>query len=117
MKKIFLILFVVSVSLCSFAGASMIPNKAHMDAEITCLDCHGIEDPEERAPQSSCRSCHDDYKGKEIVVVDGGWERPINPHNAHYGDTDITRCTSCHAIHEESRLSCNNCHQFDLKMK
>ena len=100
--------------------------KAHADNSLTCADCHKTENPDKRAPASSCKGCHENQGGtyKGILGDDGkpvkkdysesAGTRNVNIHDSHQGEI---RCTACHTYHKEPVLYCNECHSFDVKVK
>lgn len=85
----------------------------HQAAGVKCTVCHG---PDEKNPQEptteTCIGCHP----KDALVKKTAGVKPTNPHvSPHYGaDLD---CTNCHAGHAEPENYCNQCHQFDFKVK
>lgn len=99
--------------------------KKHADANVTCHDCHqasivqqaeegvkyvtgSYETPMEKRkfPNEFCIKCHnmDEVKEKTNFEFKG---KKANPHDAHVGDQD---CNECHSMHQESKLSCTECH-------
>jgi hypothetical protein len=102
---------------------------AHKDDELECLDCHetnvaqqieefgkwvtgDFSDPmamTKTGTREFCSrtGCHDDYEAIQAATVDyNGSAR--NPHDSHYGDS--LECYSCHRVHRDSTLYCNECH-------
>ena len=114
-KIIYILIFIAFAGTLALANVSITPNRAH--ADVICADCHFTDAPDHRAPDKGCIACHEVYQGETLVVMDSGFEREVNPHSSHYGNTKDMRCTSCHSIHAASRLSCNNCHMMDLQVK
>ncbi len=54
-----------------------------------------------------------DVKPKDVKPKD---VKPTNPHmSPHYQDT--LDCTNCHLMHSEPDNFCNQCHQFDFKVR
>lgn len=96
--------------------------KAHESAGLECESCH-----QSKNVADSCISCHEnaegtyrgeiDAKGNSIPkeYKEAGKTRLAAIHDSHGGNI---RCTVCHTSHEEPKaLYCNNCHQFDIKVK
>ncbi len=88
--------------------------------KIECNACHGETKRKTTPAMSVCESCHG--SASEIAEqtkrpADAGHSVEPNPHNSlHYG-TDLP-CTYCHQEHKESKIYCNQCHEFEyLKMK
>ena len=111
MKKFFIMAAVV-FAMCSFALAQAdkkITSAVHADLE--CADCH-IEKPESEAPDmDTCFECHESYD----AVAELTSKLYNNPHDSHKGEPE---CSTCHSMHGQSRLSCNDCHSFDnMKLK
>jgi len=88
---------------------------AHSEAGLACVDCHGTDTPDKKAPASACMTCHADHKGEVREYTNNGIKVKVNPHASHQGDL---RCTLCHKIHSPSKLYCNQegCHAFDNDM-
>ncbi|MDR1421883.1 MAG: cytochrome c3 family protein [Coriobacteriales bacterium] len=103
--------------------------SAHKDAGLECLDCHesnmaqqveelgkwvsgDFQDPlamTKAGTREFCSQsgCHDDLEAiKGQTVGYNGSAR--NPHDSHY--EDLLECYSCHRVHRESTLYCNQCH-------
>jgi len=116
-NKIVTIVFIVS--LMAIAGTSYSGDKTlrglHNEAQLECIDCHGVEEPVKRARASACKNCHEDHKGEVKTYYNNGQPVEVNPHDSHQGEL---RCTLCHKIHEPSVLYCNQsgCHSFDNNM-
>jgi hypothetical protein len=99
---------------------------AHAEAGDECLDCHepaideqvgevmkwisgDFKDPlpmTKTGTRAFCLVCHDSEEIKASTVNYGGSSR--NPHDSHYGDA--LECYSCHRVHQQSTLYCNECH-------
>lgn len=82
--------------------------ERHIGKGIQCNSCHGSGDKSRPVRKAACLTCHQSY---EALAKRTEKDHP-NPHFNHYGDRD---CTTCHKGHQPSTLSCNQCHQFDLK--
>ena len=80
----------------------------HAARGMGCEACYADNDKTRPVRKDACLKCHGSYESMarrtEKVVP--------NPHFNHYGDRD---CTTCHKGHQHSVVSCNACHQFDLK--
>lgn len=80
----------------------------HQSAGLDCTICHGAElDVSEVPPMSLCLSCHGSYDAVAALTSD----LVPNPHHSHMGEVT---CTECHSEHQPSRLSCNQCHIFEM---
>lgn len=74
----------------------------HKSAGISCSDCHAESPPANAVSETTCLTCHEDYR--ELTA--GNYE---DPHNAHIAFPD---CGSCHHIHQPSENQCLTCHAF-----
>lgn len=97
--------------------------KAHTDVGLTCESCHNTTNVVD-----GCLTCHANsdgtYRGEldkngnavEKDYPEAGKTRKAAIHDSHGGKI---RCTVCHTAHQEEpeKLYCNNCHQFDVKIK
>lgn len=80
----------------------------HQSFGVECASCHGAEpDFSTVPPMAQCLSCHGSYEDVAEMTVD----QIPNPHHSHMGEVT---CTDCHSEHQEPRLSCNQCHVFDM---
>ncbi|QUN05022.1 flavocytochrome c [Shewanella yunxiaonensis] len=83
----------------------------HKDKGDGCKTCHQtpgkVADDSENYINTQCKSCHGDYAALKNPKL------KIDPHDSHLGDIN---CTSCHKGHEQSKVYCNECHSFDLKI-
>lgn len=61
----------------------------------------------------TCIGCHGDYKALAAKTKPADPHDP-NPHASHHYGTNMS-CTACHAEHKESRVLCNDCHNFPFK--
>jgi Zn finger protein HypA/HybF involved in hydrogenase expression len=111
-----------------FAQAQQIVStKKHIDAHVTCQNCHGTNTPKEMASTEACLTCHKSgnggyYYGKVDDKGDGiekeykesGKMRKMAIHDSHQGQV---RCTVCHTVHKEppAKMHCNWCHQIEVK--
>lgn len=119
----------VSISQTSIPG-QIISMKAHEGEKLVCTDCHTKGDTTNAIATvvPNCISCHAlpgenyyygtrDEKGHilQIEYPESGKTKLASIHNSHGGEI---RCTVCHTSHKDPEpLYCNNCHQFDLKVK
>jgi fumarate reductase flavoprotein subunit len=85
-------------------------NGKHGAIGLSCASCHGTDAPTTRAPATVCGQCHGGYDKLAQATASAN----PNPHQSHQGEV---RCTLCHKVHQPSVLFCNECHQFDLKVK
>lgn len=108
----FLVLVTLTVAVPCLSEAVTI-NKKHLDNGITCIDCHEEAAPQRAAKAASCITCHTEVPGSVKTYLDQGNQRSVNIHASHEG---CVRCTLCHGIHRESRLYCNDCHKFEVKV-
>lgn len=83
----------------------------HSKNQGGCTACHitpgKVSDDSETHINQQCKSCHGGYEELKDAKLE------IDPHNSHLGDIN---CTSCHKGHEQSKVYCNECHSFDLKI-
>ncbi|MCB2217761.1 cytochrome c3 family protein [Desulfofustis glycolicus] len=86
-------------------------NQIHRENDITCKNCHEIDEPEKRASDQACIDCHSAVPGSVKTYADRGMELLVNIHDSHEGQL---RCTLCHHIHEPSDLYCNSCHELEI---
>lgn len=115
MKKIAIFLATIIMIWSNVLIAEVSENKheiggKHLESGLTCTDCHGTEEPTKRAPVSACTACHGPYADVAELTKD---VEP-NPHDSHQGEI---RCGMCHKSHEPSVNYCNECHEFDFKVK
>lgn len=91
-------------------AAAMELKDAHSRLGLECQACHGNAQSPRKPAAKACLACHGSYA--ELAKTTAKIEP--NPHQSHLGDL---RCTYCHASHGESRIYCNECHQFpNLKL-
>jgi hypothetical protein len=112
-----------------YSGDSNLLAVVHADAQEECLDCHeptvqqqiqefatwttgDFKDPlpmTKTGTKEFClrSGCHDDFEAAKVATENyNGTAR--NPHDSHYGDA--LECYTCHRVHRESTLYCNQCH-------
>jgi len=103
----------------------------HAAAGVTCHNCHDSSIPtqveqlwkyatadyktpiEKRSfgTKVFCGRCHDLATViSKTALVNVSTFADENPHNSHVG---FLECNSCHSQHEESQLSCKQCHTFE----
>lgn len=96
-------------ALSSAATAADFGADRHVARGLKCETCHGPDMKNPNYPdEKTCLACHnrDDVAAKTKALE-------TNPHKApHNGD-----CTLCHMQHEPEVNYCEQCHQFDFKMK
>lgn len=120
------------ISLCFFfsyqvMAQEIVSMKKHVEMGLECTSCH--KDGNMKADVTpNCIACHatkgDDYyygergaDGKPVVkeYIESKKARMASFHDSHGGKI---RCTVCHTSHKEpEQLYCNNCHQFEVKVK
>jgi len=103
---------VLTFSFCAYAANGHIQKKHHIDAGVSCMDCHATETPVKAADSKACKSCHGDIRveGKKVKFQEKRTGRivEVNPHASHAGPIN---CTQCHSEHKTSKLLCNTgCH-------
>lgn len=99
----------IGFGLTTAASAAEFGADRHVGLGVSCQTCHG---PDMKNPvypdENTCLQCHnrDDILAKTKALEP-------NPHKApHNGD-----CTLCHMQHEPEVNYCEQCHQFNFKMK
>lgn len=100
--------FVVSSSATEPFGADR-----HVARGVECQSCHGPDLNNIEYPTiETCEKCHD----VKALVAKTADVKPQNPHfSPHYEDR--LDCTNCHLQHEEPVNFCNQCHEYDLKVR
>lgn len=111
MKKVTIMVLAV-FAMCSFAVAQADKEiTSEMHADLTCDTCHDEKPESKTPPVAKCFDCHESYDA--VAELTAKFDN--NPHDSHKGEPD---CSTCHSMHAESRLSCNDCHSFDnMKLK
>ncbi len=115
-NKTFLILFFLLIFFSS--AKTLYPAQEspqvidrHKDLSLKCADCHGEDNPSGKPAMKACLECHGSYD--EIAAKTEHFEQ--NPHKSHLGNL---RCSYCHSSHGNSKLYCNECHDFkEFKMR
>lgn len=107
----------------SWKDSNLLANK-HAEEDVECHDCHepslstqveegvkyvtgNYQDPLEKREFSKdfCLECHDDFESiKAATDFEEG-----NPHDSHNDDQE---CNLCHNMHQESQVTCAECHYF-----
>lgn len=85
----------------------------HAKVGVTCESCHGPDQKNLEMPTlDTCTGCHNLAALTEKTAK----LKPTNPHiSPHYQDQ--LDCTNCHMGHAEGVNFCNQCHQFDFKVR
>lgn len=84
--------------------------QRHESHGVDCSGCHWIELDYSTVPGTSqCLACHGSHDAVAALTAN----LIPNPHHSHMGEAP---CSDCHSEHGESRLSCNQCHVFELDM-
>lgn len=127
MKTKFLLSLMIAAFMTFFTAANtyarpIVAMEAHKTTGLECEDCH-----KNKNVADSCIDCHENAEGTYRGAIDkdgnsipkeyheAGKTRLAAIHDSHGGNI---RCTVCHTSHEEPKqLYCNNCHQFDVKVK
>ncbi len=102
------VLMVLSLSV-SAADKPQFGADRHVARGIACTFCHGQDMKNPEYPEeATCLKCHNrDTVANKTAKLDP------NPHKApHNGD-----CTLCHMQHEAPVNYCNQCHQFNYKVR
>jgi fumarate reductase flavoprotein subunit len=81
----------------------------HAARDIDCEDCHQESPPSKPVKSAQCESCH----GNNDAVAKLTKASRHNPHFTHLGDV---ACLECHQAHQPSRLVCDDCHKFAMKV-
>lgn len=106
-------LLAASLALAMAAGAAQAAGAAVKimgpHASLPCSTCHDGKVPT-KPGKDKCLACHGSYE----QVAKRTEKMNPNPHFSHRGEPD---CANCHSMHGKSRLECNDCHTFDIKMK
>lgn len=106
--KVLLIALLAAFTL--FAGQSLADGNAvrkpfHKD--VTCVQCHGVENPVNPPNTEACLECHGSMD--DLVKSTAKFER--NPHRSPHWGTEVP-CYTCHREHQPSELMCSTrfCH-------
>ncbi len=83
--------------------------QRHALLGIECAACHGADQAVRLPPMATCFQCHGSYAD----VAELTKSLIPNPHHSHMGEVP---CGECHKEHAESRLSCNQCHVFEMSV-
>lgn len=85
------------------------------NGKVECSFCHGDVKRKTIPKASACQTCHgtpSDVAELTKRPANAGHDVEPNPHDSlHYG-TDLP-CTYCHQEHKESKVYCNQCHEFE----
>lgn len=98
-------------SISANAGEKLAEN--HVAKGLQCQTCHGKDLKNPEMPTiDTCTGCHN----VDQLVEKTKGVKPVNPHvSPHYGKT--LDCTNCHMMHSESENFCNQCHEFNFKVR
>ena len=118
MKKFMLpaiVMLCLGLSTAAGAADGHFGADRHIARGLTCESCHG-KNMDAKNPEiptiETCTGCHNT---KDLVAKTKN-VKPANPHiSPHYQDT--LDCVNCHLQHEAPENFCNQCHQFDFKVK
>ncbi len=118
MKKSFLILlFVFTCFVMAYAAADMkVKPGAHVENELTCMDCHGVDKPTAPPEQASCENCHGDMTdAPQIEFLNIMTQHKVKEyiHDSHQAPVP---CMDCHKVHAPSKLYCDECHVFEINV-
>lgn len=111
---------VLFASFCALFAASLPASAAdnfladrHKAKGLSCQMCHGQDMKNPQTPTiETCTTCHQ----KDALVKKTAKVKPTNPHvSPHYGQ-DL-ECTNCHMGHMKPENFCDQCHQFDFKVR
>lgn len=112
-RKFFPVLaFITSIS-CVVSYAAESPKylaDRHAAKQVTCATCHGSGAPNGQIQMDNCLKCHSGSYEKLASQTDKG---DINYHATHMGEIN---CIECHQGHTASRLVCDQCHEFKVKV-
>lgn len=110
MWTVFAALVMASASTSATSATALA--ERHVKMGVNCEQCHQTKLPQEGAKvkNQTCLACHQSYD----VLAKRTEKLNPNPHKTHLGNV---RCSDCHSGHGQSRLMCNDCHKFDLKVK
>lgn len=120
--------FCCVIGISSASAQDIVGMKMHKMIGLECNNCHVDDGNANKNMTPTCVSCHapgeryyhgkKDATGKSILkeYPESGKTRMASFHDSHGGEI---RCTVCHTSHkkEPEKLYCNNCHQFDVKIK
>jgi len=84
------------------------------NGQVDCTACHGDVKRKTIPDAAVCANCHGSPQDVAKLTQrpeEAGHSVEPNPHDSlHYG-TDLP-CTYCHQEHKESKVYCNQCHEF-----
>lgn len=121
-KKTVSILFVATFICSSSITMAKTVKPHHQDVlqgsngKADCSVCHDTSKKITTPSETACLSCHGTKQDLVDLTKRKTKDHSVepNPHESlHYG-TDLS-CTYCHSEHKESKVYCNNCHEFDYK--
>lgn len=91
---------------CFIAATTFVSVNAY--AQMSANPMHSTLS--ETAQTKDCLMCHQSY---EAVAAKTEKMQP-NPHSNHRGEQN---CTNCHKVKGAPHFECNDCHEFNIKMK
>lgn len=117
MRGLFRTVSVGTILIATLLGGAVWAQQGKMPmhpahAAVPCATCHGSSGTQ-KAPvtTATCLQCHGSY----AKVAQATATLKVNPHDSHKGQP---ACISCHSMHGQSSLSCNDCHSFSgMKLK
>ena len=98
-------LAIAAMSFASFAQAQNMAVKPPHNT-LACNVCH-VNGISQAPTKETCLSCHGPFEA--LAKKTEKLNPAFNPHNSHRGQEE---CTTCHGVHRQSSLACNDCHGF-----
>lgn len=96
----------------AYAAEPMLADR-HVAKGVQCAMCHGPDEKNLQEPTAdTCKQCH----SVDALVEKTAKVKPTNPHTSPHYATDLD-CNSCHLGHQSGENFCNQCHQFDFKVR
>lgn len=106
-KKLMFVIASCALAFGSVYAQNTAPAKGS-HAQIPCTTCHTQMTPTVAIPTTAqCQQCHGNFA--QLAQKTAKLNPRFNPHDSHMGAVD---CTTCHAMHKQSNLMCNDCHGF-----
>jgi hypothetical protein len=86
-----------------------LPDKKFAEAGITCLDCHGDEDPHDGQLGEQCDDCHSPKAWADLDFDHDSTDFALR------GKHRDASCKSCHlaSSYKDTAAECNACHYLD----
>lgn len=112
-SALFISLCLLLTSVLPASAADHFLADRHSAKGVSCQSCHGPDLKNPEMPTiDTCTACHK----TDALVKKTEKVKPTNPHvSPHYGQT--LECTNCHMGHMASENFCNQCHEFDFKVR